>query len=58
MPGYCEGVLRKVVATPEWKEDLEKNYWSDDYVGSAQFGKDLIKDYADIKSVLVGLARP
>jgi putative tricarboxylic transport membrane protein len=57
---YWEGVLRKVVATPEWKEDLDKNYWSDDFVGSAQFRKDLVKDYADIKAVLVdiGLARP
>ena len=57
---YWEGVLRKVTETKEWKEDLEKNYWSDDFVGSAQFRKDLAKDYADMKSVLVdiGLARP
>lgn len=57
---YWEGVLRKVTATKEWKEDLEKNYWSDDFVTSAQFRKDLDKDYADIKAVLVdiGLARP
>lgn len=56
---YWEGVLRKVVSTPEWKEDLDRNYWSDDFVGSAQFRKDLVKDYADIKAVLVdiGLAR-
>ena len=57
---YWEGVLRKVTATPEWKEDLDKNYWSDDFVTSAQFKKDLAKNYADIKAVLVdiGLARP
>jgi len=57
---YWESVLRKVTETKEWKEDLEKNYWSDDFVGSAQFRKDLAKDYADMKSVLVdiGLARP
>lgn len=57
---YWEGVLRKVTATPEWKDDLDKNFWSDDFVGSAQFRKDLAKDYADIKAVLVdiGLARP
>ena len=57
---YWERVLRKVTETKEWKEDLEKNYWSDDFVGSAQFRKDLAKDYADMKSVLVdiGLARP
>jgi len=57
---YWERVLRKVTETKEWKDDLEKNYWSDDFVGSAQFRKDLAKDYADMKSVLVdiGLARP
>lgn len=57
---YWERVLRKVTETKEWKDDLEKNYWSDDFVGSAQFRKDLAKDYADMKSVLVdiGLAKP
>lgn len=56
---YWEGVLRKVVTNPEWKEDLDKNYWSDDFVGSAQFSKDIVKDYNDIKAVLVdiGLAK-
>lgn len=56
---YWEGVLRKIASTPEWKADLEKNYWSDDFVGSAQFSKDIVKDYNDIKAVLVdiGLAK-
>ena len=52
-------MLRKATEVPEWKADLEKNYWSDDFVTSAQFRKDLDKDYADMKAVLVelGLAR-
>ena len=56
---YWEGVLKKVTETPTWKADLKKNYWSDDFVTSAQFSKDLAKDYADIKAVLVdiGLAK-
>ncbi|MDP1674803.1 MAG: tripartite tricarboxylate transporter substrate binding protein [Burkholderiales bacterium] len=56
---YWEGVLRKVVSNPDWKADLEKNYWSDDFVGHAQFSKDIVKDYNDIKAVLVdiGLAK-
>ncbi len=56
---YWEGVLRKVTSTPGWKADLEKNYWSDDFVTSAQFSKDIAKDYADIKAVLIdiGLAK-
>ena len=52
---YWEGVLRKATQVPEWRTDLEKNYWSDDFVESQQFRKDLEKDYADMKSVLVDL---
>ena len=52
---YWEGVLKKATEVPEWRADLEKNYWSDDFVTGAQFKKDLAKDYADMKSVLVDL---
>jgi putative tricarboxylic transport membrane protein len=52
---YWEGVLGKAVKVPEWKEDLERNFWADDFVTSAQFRKDLEKDYADMKAVLVDL---
>jgi putative tricarboxylic transport membrane protein len=56
---YWEGVLRKATLAPEWKGDLEKNYWSDDFVPSQQFRKELEKDYAEMKSVLtdLGLAK-
>jgi putative tricarboxylic transport membrane protein len=56
---YWEAILHKATATKEWKDDLEKNYWSDDFVTGAQFRKDLEKDYADAKSVLteLGLAK-
>ena len=51
---YWEGVLKKVTDTPAWKADLEKNFWSDDFVTSAQFGQDLegvqtLKKYWDEK---------
>jgi putative tricarboxylic transport membrane protein len=52
---YWEGALRKAAQSPEWKAELERNYWSDDFVTSAQFRKDLDKDYADMKAVLVDL---
>jgi tripartite-type tricarboxylate transporter receptor subunit TctC len=44
---------------PEWQSDLEKNYWSNDFVTSAQFRKDLENDYAEMKLVLadLGLAK-
>ncbi|MGZ9067321.1 MAG: tripartite tricarboxylate transporter substrate binding protein, partial [Burkholderiales bacterium] len=56
---YWESALRKATALPEWKADLEKNYWSDDFAASDQFRKDLEKDYAATKAVMVelGLAK-
>jgi putative tricarboxylic transport membrane protein len=52
---FWEGALRRVVETPEWKQDLEKNYWSDDFTPGEQFRKDMVADYAAMKSVLVDL---
>ncbi|MBY0270060.1 MAG: tripartite tricarboxylate transporter substrate binding protein [Burkholderiales bacterium] len=52
---YWEGVLRKATEAPEWKEELEKNIWSNVFTGSAQFSKDLEQDYAAMKAVLVDL---
>lgn len=56
---YWENTLRKVTETAEWKADLEKNFWVGDFVTGAQLKKNLAKDYADTKAVLVdlGLAR-
>ena len=57
--GYWEEALRKATAAPEWKADLEKNYWSDDFATSAQFRKDLEADYAAMRAVMteLGLAK-
>jgi putative tricarboxylic transport membrane protein len=52
---YWEGALRQVVETPEWKQDLVNNYWSNDFVTGEQFRKDMAADYASMKSVLVDL---
>lgn len=52
---FWENALRKVVETPEWKQDLEKNYWSDDFVAGENFRKEMVQDYAAMKSVLVDL---
>lgn len=52
---YWEGALRRVVETPEWKSDLERNYWSDDFATGEQFRKEMVQDYASMKSVLVDL---
>jgi len=56
---FWENALRKATAAPEWKADLEKNYWSDDFATSAQFRKDLENDYAAMSAIMVevGLAK-
>jgi putative tricarboxylic transport membrane protein len=54
-----EGVLRKVTESPEWKNELEKNFWSDDFATGEKLQKDLKEDYESMKAVLVelGLAK-
>lgn len=56
---YWENALRKVTETAEWKADLEKNLWVEDFMTGAQFRRDLDKEYAEHKTVLVelGLAK-
>lgn len=54
-----QGVLGKATAAPEWKEEPEKNIWSDVLTPGAQASKDLEQDYAAMMAVLAapGFAR-
>ena len=52
---YWEDMLRKVTEAPDWKEELEKNIWSNEFVAGAKFARDLEQDYAAMKAVLVDL---
>jgi putative tricarboxylic transport membrane protein len=56
---FWENALRKATEAQEWKADLQKNYWSDDFAPSAQFRKDLDTDYAAMSAVMteLGLAK-
>jgi putative tricarboxylic transport membrane protein len=56
---YWENALRKIAATPDWKADLEKSYWTEQFQTGAQLKKDLEKEYAETKAVLtdLGLAK-
>lgn len=56
---YWENAMRLVSQNAGWKTDLDRNYWSEDFVVGAPFRKALEKDYADTKKVLVdiGLAK-
>lgn len=52
---FWEGALRKSTERPEWQADLRKNYWSNVFLPGKEFGKELDKDYAAMKAVLVDL---
>jgi len=52
---FWEGALRKASEAPEWQADLEKNYWSNDFLTAKAFRKDLDETYDAMKSVLVDL---
>lgn len=56
---YWESALRRMAATPEWKADLEKSHWTEQFVTGAALHQELEKDYNYLKSTLVelGLAR-
>lgn len=56
---YWEGVMRKVSETPEWKTDLDSNYWSSYFQTGAQFTKSLDREYAETRAVLaeIGLIK-
>jgi putative tricarboxylic transport membrane protein len=53
--GFWENVLRKATQVPEWKEDLEKNYWTEHFVTGSALTKLLDQEYAETKAVLVDL---
>lgn len=52
---YWEAVLHKTTQSQEWKTDLERNFWSDDFATGERFRKDLDQDYAAMRAVLVDL---
>jgi putative tricarboxylic transport membrane protein len=56
---YWVGTLRKMTEAPEWKADLEKNYWTDDFSTGEKLKKDLEEEYAATKALLadLGLAK-
>ena len=56
---YWEKVLRQVVQTPEWKHDLEENFWVDAYTNAAETRRRLDAEYAEIKQVMseLGIAK-
>ena len=56
---YWEDVLRKVAQAPEWKQDLEDNFWVNAYTNAAATRRRLDREYAEIKQVMseLGMAK-
>jgi putative tricarboxylic transport membrane protein len=56
---YWEDTLRKVTETAEWKADIDRNFWSGNFVPGDEFRRNLAQEYATMKSLFVdlGLAR-
>jgi putative tricarboxylic transport membrane protein len=52
---WWESALRKIAATTDWKSDMEKIYAVDDFVTGAQLLKDMQKEYAETRALLVEL---
>jgi putative tricarboxylic transport membrane protein len=52
---YWDGALKGLTASEEWKKGLERNYWADDYMPSAETRKYMGEEYGQLKSFLVDL---
>jgi putative tricarboxylic transport membrane protein len=56
---YWENVLSQLVATDEWKKDIDKNLWVSNFMRSAEAAAEYKRQYAELKEVLteIGLAK-
>jgi putative tricarboxylic transport membrane protein len=52
---YWEGALRRMVDSEEWKKELETNFWTSDYMGSAEMRKHMERDNVETRAFLVDL---
>jgi putative tricarboxylic transport membrane protein len=50
---FWEDAMRQVSQNPGWKADLERNYWLDYFTVGEPLRKEMEKDYADTRKVLV-----
>ena len=57
---FWENALRKVVASADWKAELDRNYWGDYFQTGAELRTTIDREYKAMKGVLadLGLAKP
>jgi putative tricarboxylic transport membrane protein len=56
---YWDNLLRKTVASPQWKKAVQQEQWVDEYIGSADLRKYMDREYAETREILgdLGLAK-
>ncbi|HYC48708.1 MAG TPA: tripartite tricarboxylate transporter substrate binding protein [Burkholderiales bacterium] len=56
---FWESAMQKIAATPEWKSDLEKNLWTDNFLTGAALRKEIERELVATRTVLteIGLAK-
>ena len=56
---YWEEAMRRMVESPEWKKELETNFWRSEYLRSSEARKYLDRDYEQARAFLaeLGLAK-
>lgn len=47
--------MRAISQTPEWKQDLQDNFWVNAYTGAAETKRRLDHEYTEIKQVMTEL---
>ena len=53
---YWEAVFDKLVQAPEWKEEVENNYWDNNYLPGEEFRKFLQARNDEMKQILIELS--
>lgn len=49
---WWDHALQRLVQTPEWNEDIQKNYWVNNYLGSTESQKFFAAQYEELRSTL------
>lgn len=49
---YWDGVFARVVKSDDWRQAVEKNQWVEQYMNSADFGRELRRQHGILKDVL------
>lgn len=53
---FWDRTFKKLITTEEWRVELERNFWENDYLSSADARKFLAAEYQNLKTLLVELS--